>query len=47
MGTISVPSRMPLNVNLDRVREGAAVRRSELGGCLENGEAYGWGPGMG
>ena len=47
MGAISVPSRMPLNVNLDRIQEGAAVRMREIEGCLENVEAYGWGPGMG
>ena len=42
-----MPSRMSLNVNLDRVQEGAAVRRREFGGCLENRGAYEWGPGMG
>ena len=47
MGAISVPSRMPLNVNLDRIQEGAAVRMREIEGCLENVEAHGWGPGMG
>lgn len=47
MGTNPVPSRMSLNVYLDRAQEGAAVRRREFGGCLGNGVAYGWGPGMG
>lgn len=43
MGPILVPSRMSLNVYLDRAQEGAAVRRREFGGCLGNGVAYGWG----
>ena len=46
MGTNPVPSRLSLNVYLDRAQEGAADRK-EFGGCLENGVAYGWGPGMG
>lgn len=35
-----MPSRMSLNVYLDRAQEGAAVRRREFGGCLENGVAH-------
>ena len=42
-----MPSSMPLNVNQDRIQEGAGAGRREIDGCLENGVAYRWGPEMG